>query len=402
MDADNAPDIALAAGHARPGKRLSLPAGARWRQRPARSHRAAAGARADATQDARPPLRGRPPRQAGAPGAEAGTDATARADPLEEATSDGGMPGDGCAGSGSGDAVDIDVGVDAGLETQVDIDVDIGFGGDGDGDGDGDDDENEHALDRAKAPAIERTAPSASMLPSASTCDDVSAAVSGDREPGDDAAAGAADGSVADPATAAPQLASRDIELWLLARRTRGAALSLGFELRTALARQVFRRDFVYVSRQLHALEACRRVQGLDRARLNDALSTLRRRADEIQRLLDERAAELRTAIESRGPAGARIAFARPARFQATIVSPTAHRFLSLLMLADETLARLEMAWLLGLVDPAARSTLVSDCRRALLGFKDLACNQRHAMGMRVRDINAQRREGLAMPPIVD
>jgi len=240
------------------------------------------------------------------------------------------------------------------------------------------------------------------MLPSASTCDDVSAAVSGDREPGDDAAAGAADGSVADPATAAPQLASRDIELWLLARRTRGAALSLDFELRTALARQVFRRDFVYVSRQLHALEACRRVQGLDRARLNDALSTLRRRADEIQRLLDERAAELRTAIESRGPAGARIAFARPARFQATIVSPTAHRFLSLLMLADETLARLEMAWLLGLVDPAARSTLVSDCRRALLGFKDLACNQRHAMGMRVRDINAQRKEGVAMPPIVD
>src|SRR5437868_3779700 len=35
-------------------------------------------------------------------------------------------------------------------------------------------------------------------------------------------------------ATAEPQLAPRDAELWLLARRTQGAALRLDFELRTA------------------------------------------------------------------------------------------------------------------------------------------------------------------------
>ena len=190
-----------------------------------------------------------------------------------------------------------------------------------------------------------------------------------------------------------PQQAPRDTELWLLARRAQGAALRLDFELRTALARQVFRRDFVYVSRQLHALEASRRVQGLDRARLNDALTTLRQRAEAIHAFMAQRAAELQAAIDARGPASARIAFARPARFQATIVSPGAHRFLSLLMQADETLARLEMAWLLGLVEPAMRSTLVSDCRRALLGFKDLACDLRRAVGLLVQEVNAQRRE---------
>ena len=200
-----------------------------------------------------------------------------------------------------------------------------------------------------------------------------------------------------EPDTAEPEYAPRDAELWLLARRTQGAAVRLDFELRTALARQVFRRDFVYVSRQLHALETSRRVQGLDRARLNDALAALQRRADDVQGLFERIAADLRAAIAARGPANARIAFARPARFQATIVSPAARRYLGLLTQADETLALLEMAWLLGLVAPASRTAQASDCRRALHGFKDLACDRRQAVGALVREVNTQRKEG---PPM--
>jgi hypothetical protein len=52
------------------------------------------------------------------------------------------------------------------------------------------------------------------------------------------------------------------------------------------------------------------------------------------------------------------------------------------------------MAWLLGLVDPATRTALASDCRRALHGFKDLAANRRQVIGELVRQINAERREG--------
>jgi len=200
-------------------------------------------------------------------------------------------------------------------------------------------------------------------------------------------------------ASAEPQLAPRDAELWLLARRTQGAALRLDFELRTAFVRQVFRRDFVYVSRQLHGLEASRRVQGLDRARLDDALAALQQRADDVQALLTRIAADLDAVIAGAGPAGASIAFVRPARFQATIVSPIAHRFLALLTQADATLSRLEMAWLLGLVAPAHRTALLSDCRRALHGFKDLACQQRQAVGELVREVNAQRRAGVSASP---
>ena len=205
------------------------------------------------------------------------------------------------------------------------------------------------------------------------------------------------DSADVDPDCPEPELAPRDAELWLLARRTQGAALRLDFELRTTLVRQVFRRDFVYVSRQLHGLETSRRVQGLDRAVLNDALAALQRRADDVQALLQRIAAELHEAVAARGPANARIEFARPTRFQATIVSPAARRFLALLLLADETLARLEMAWLLGLVDPATRTALASDCRRALHGFKDLASDRRQAVGELVRQVNAQRRQGPAV-----
>jgi hypothetical protein len=198
------------------------------------------------------------------------------------------------------------------------------------------------------------------------------------------------------PPDDAPQHALHDAELWQLARRANGATLRLDFELRTALVRQVFRRDFVYVSRLLHALEASRRVQGLDRAALNDALAALQRRAADLETLFQRIRADLQAAIDARAPANARIAFARPARFQATLVSPAAHRYLTLLVQADDTLARLEMAWLLGLIEPASRAGLTSDCRRALHGFKDLAGERRQAVGEQVREINAQRREGLA------
>jgi hypothetical protein len=192
----------------------------------------------------------------------------------------------------------------------------------------------------------------------------------------------------------APQQALHDAQLWLLARRAQGAALRLAFELRTAPVRQVFRRDFVYVSRQLHALEASRRVQGLDRASLDDALAAVRHRADDVQALLQRTGAGLQAAIAAHGPADARIVFARPACFQATIVSPAAHRYLVLLMAADETLARLEMAWLLGLVEPATRTALAGDCRRALQGFKDLACDRRQAVGGQVLAVNARHKAG--------
>ena len=209
----------------------------------------------------------------------------------------------------------------------------------------------------------------------------------------------AADADRDDGPMAEPQLAPRDAELWLLARRTQGAALRLDFELRSALVCQVFRRDFVYVSRQLHGLEASRRVQGLDRARLNDALAALLHRADDVQDLLQRIATDLEATIASAGPARASIAFARPVRFQATIVSPIARRYLALLGQADATLSRLEMAWLLGLVEPAHRSALLSDCRRALHGFKDLACQRRQAVGELVRELNAQRRAGVVAAP---
>lgn len=227
------------------------------------------------------------------------------------------------------------------------------------------------------------------------------------REPGhpapsDQAAASPADAPPsADPASAAPasadpQRPARDAELWLLARRSHGAALRVDFELRTTLVRQVFRRDFVYVSRLLHALQTSRRVKGLDRTCLDEALATLQRRADDVQTLLQDIQARLQACLAAHAPPTAQLAFARAARFQATVVNPAAHRYLGLLTQADDTLSHLEMAWLLGLVAPAERSALTSDCRRALNGYKDLVADRRQSVGTHVREINASRRDDAA------
>jgi len=199
------------------------------------------------------------------------------------------------------------------------------------------------------------------------------------------------------PPADAPERAGRDAELWLLARRSHGAALRVDLLLRTTVVRQVFRRDFVYVSRLLHALEASRRVRGLERGELDEALATLQRRADDVHELLQRARDQLQAVIASHPSADAELAFVRPARFQATVVCPSAQRYLALLSQADDTLAHLEMAWLLGLVAPADRAALASDCRRALKGFKDLAAERRQAIGDQVRAVNAQRRDGPAM-----
>ena len=187
-----------------------------------------------------------------------------------------------------------------------------------------------------------------------------------------------------------------------LGRRFRGATLRLGFELRTAIARQIFHRDFVYVSQQLHALEASRRVQGLDRQVLRDALATVARRGDATRTQLLLCASNARALIAAHGHAQADVEFERPAQLQATIVSPHARDFLDLLGQADDALTQVEKAWLLGLLEPTERARQASDCRRVLHGFKETVRQQRHVVGLHVREVNAARRRFAANDPAND
>ncbi len=194
------------------------------------------------------------------------------------------------------------------------------------------------------------------------------------------------------PPAQTPARAAHDELLVGLGRRFRGATLKIDFELGTAIARQAFRRDFVYVSRQLHALEASRRVQGLDRKLLNDALIAVERHVDVVKTMLKQVGAEARALIEAHGQAEAHVEFTPPVRLQATIVSPYARAFVDLLRLVDETLTQLDRAWLLGLVDPTTKAQLAADCRKALQGFKEVVRQQRHVVGEQVREVNAARR----------
>jgi hypothetical protein len=201
------------------------------------------------------------------------------------------------------------------------------------------------------------------------------------------------------PDAEAAQAALHDDRLWQLARRGQGTVMSLEFELQTRLARQAFRRDFAYVSRQLLGLEASRRVQGLDRTALDDALRNVRERGDELQARFARMAAELdalpvpsRAAATAFGPAA-------PARLRATVLSPHARRFVELLQAVDQVVWRVERAWLLGLLSPARRTALVGECRRGLVGFKELVRARRQAIGARVREVNARPDGEAGQPP---
>lgn len=194
----------------------------------------------------------------------------------------------------------------------------------------------------------------------------------------------------APPVDDAPTSALHDDRLWALARRGPGAVLCLEFELHTRLARQVFRRDFAYVSRQMVGLEASRRVQRLDRATLDDALRSVRQRSDELQALFDRLARELDALPVRPATADVTLAIAAPMRLRATILSPATRRFVELLQAADRVACRAEHAWLLGALPPWRRTEFNSECRRALAGFKELVRAQRAAVGQAVREANAR------------
>jgi hypothetical protein len=176
-----------------------------------------------------------------------------------------------------------------------------------------------------------------------------------------------------------------------LGRRFRGPTLRMRFELRTSIARQIFRRDFVYVSQQLHALEASRRVQGLPREDLNEALAAVGRRIDAVRTLLLHSAEQTRDLIALHGHSSADVEFARPTELHATIVSPYARDFMDVLVHADVALGELERAWLLGLIEPTEKGRLAGECRKAVQGVKEMVRHQRQLIGTQVRELNAHR-----------
>jgi hypothetical protein len=171
-------------------------------------------------------------------------------------------------------------------------------------------------------------------------------------------------------------------------RRFQGATIQLDIELRTPIVRQVFRRDFFYVSRQLHALDASRRVQGLDRTLLNNALCMVHQRAEAVRFQLLQSTAQMQALILLHGRQAVEIEFARPTSHLATIVSPAARIYLDTLAVADDALTQIEIAWLLGLLDADDKTTLVSDCRKALKGYKEVVRQQRRVIGVHVREVN--------------
>ena len=173
-----------------------------------------------------------------------------------------------------------------------------------------------------------------------------------------------------------------------------GAALQFEFDLATSLPRQIFRRDFVYLSRQLYALELSRRVTGLDRALLNAALAAVTRQMNTVGAMLRHCHERSRALSEAHGYANTVIEFKPRTAIRATLVSRYTRDFIGVLQQADAAMIELEKAWMLGLVSLSERDYRQKHCRHALRSIKEVVRQQRHRIGQEVRRINEQRANG--------
>lgn len=146
----------------------------------------------------------------------------------------------------------------------------------------------------------------------------------------------------------------------------RGGVVELEFEVKTQRIKHFYRRDFVYLSQMLYAIDTYRNIHGIDEKRLDAAEAAIAKKMDAVRALLHSRIQQMTTKIATNGHSALQIRFPKPVRYRAPIISPYAREFMELLVLCDEAFAKLEMCHLLGLEDSKTRSKLNLEFRKTI------------------------------------
>lgn len=145
----------------------------------------------------------------------------------------------------------------------------------------------------------------------------------------------------------------------------RDGVLEMDYMLRTKVPKSMYRRDFVYLSRLLHAMDRYRGIRSADPVRLDEQETKVAHKLDNVSKLIKKRAKEGQALLEVHKTEAATITYPRAARYRAPIISPYAREFMEILTAADSVFADLEMLFLLGAIDRKQRGVIEFEVRRA-------------------------------------
>ncbi|MEY4564375.1 MAG: hypothetical protein RLZZ618_3652 [Pseudomonadota bacterium] len=165
-----------------------------------------------------------------------------------------------------------------------------------------------------------------------------------------------------DPANPEQQRSARE----LFGSHFRTGVIVVPYTLKTRRVRQFYKRDFVFLSVMLAALDTYRHVRGIDLGLLDRAHAevgeALLAGLDVVQ-LAQQRMHDL---IVHAGLPQLDIRYPHAVTLEVPVVSPTARQYMDLLLGADNAFAAAEKAWLLGAIDVRMRKAEESSFRQSI------------------------------------
>lgn len=146
----------------------------------------------------------------------------------------------------------------------------------------------------------------------------------------------------------------------------RDGVVEIDYMLCTRTPRQMYRRDFVYISRLLYSLERYRTIRSADMARLDECEQKVVRKLDGVRQLVARTLREANALIAANVQPAHHITYPRAMRYRAPIISPYAREYMEVLTDADRAYAQIEVAFLLGLIDRHKRREIEVLMRKAI------------------------------------
>lgn len=198
-----------------------------------------------------------------------------------------------------------------------------------------------------------------------------------------DAATGSNRPTFANPSAPHEALSARD----LFGKNFNGAIVELDYKLRARTSKSFFRRDFIYLSRLLYALETYRNIRSIDEAKLDRSEEIVQNKLDAVQTLVKGKQRECAVIREQNAQAFAQAIYPREMTFRAPITSPTAKEYMDVLVAADAMYAELEVCYLLSLIDRKAKTSIEQLVRKAIRSISQTVQQQRAEMAKYVASL---------------
>jgi hypothetical protein len=176
----------------------------------------------------------------------------------------------------------------------------------------------------------------------------------------------------------------------LFGKQFQGAVIELDFELSARTPRQLFQRDFVYVSRLFYNLDRYRDIKGVDQTLLDTEEEKVAKKLDAVKQLVTKNVRELDALLAANSHDNARVTNAKTVLYRAPIISPFAREYVEVLQKANGAFVQADVAFLFGLIDRKQKQHIDKTVRQAIRAISQVVRQARAAALAHLKALNGQ------------